>query len=167
MEDELMEGDDQLATSGPPPPPRPKAASLRVVQSLLTMLHEAPSHWRHFPQFFFVLLEFAQLGNEERAWLLRRHVITQLVDFYLGDESPLAAGDGPYHRPKRTRMGDKFALPNLEHMLALISLLARSATRSIEPLERTPFSLEGPLLDMERQEHLLACHSSLLGKVRI
>ena len=71
-------------------------------------------------------------------------VVTQLVDFYLGDESPLAAGDGPYHRPKRTRMGDKFALPNLEHMLALISLLARSADRPVglEP-ERTPFSLEG------------------------
>ena len=93
--------------------------------------------------------------------------LTQLIDFYLGDESPLAAGDAPYHAPKRTRMGDKFSLPNLEHMLALISLLARSAKRALEKHERTPFSLEGPLLDMEKQEHLLACHSSLLGKVRI
>ena len=164
---DLEAAGDLLVGSSPPPP---KAASLRVVQALVNLLHEAPSHWRHFPQFFLVLLEFAQLGTEERAWLLHQRVITQLVDFYLGDESPLAAGDAPYHQPKRTRMGDKFSLPNLEHMLALISLLARSAKRSLPQLERaqperTPFSLKGPLLDMDQQEHQLACHSSLLGKV--
>jgi hypothetical protein len=162
-EDVTMGGDLDPAGGSSPLPP--KAASLRVVRALVNLLHEAPSHWRHFPQFFLVLLEFAQLGTEERTWLLHQRVITQLVDFYLGDESPLAAGDAPYHQPKRTRMGDKFSLPNLEHMLALISLLARSAKRSLAQLERTPFSLEGPLLDMDEQEHQLACHSSLLGKV--
>ena len=72
---DLDAADELLADSSPPPP---KAASLRVVQALLSLLHEAPSHWRHFPQFFLVLLEFAQLGTEERAWLLHQRVITQV-----------------------------------------------------------------------------------------
>ena len=63
--------------------------------------------------------------------MLRRRVVTLLVDFYLGDESPLAAGDGPHHRPKRTRMGDKYTLPNLEHMVELIATL-----RARRPLGR-------------------------------
>ena len=54
--------------------------------------------------------------------------------------------------------------------LTLILTLTQTQTltltqRALEKHERTPFSLEGPLLEMERQEHLLACHSSLLGKV--
>ena len=168
---EMDDGDDDLdfdVSVGPPPPPplQPVAASLQVVQALLTMLHEAPSHWRHFPQFFLVLLEFAHLGAEERAWLLRKRVVSKLINFYLGDESPLATDDVPHHQPKRTRMGDKFAQPNLEHMLALISLLARSAVRPVglEP-ERTPFSLEGPLLKMARREHELAVCEPFLRRV--
>ena len=36
-------------------------------------------------------------------------------------------------------MGDKFALPNLEHMLALISLLARSEIVAGPLLGRVPY----------------------------
>ena len=39
------------------------------MESLLKMVREAPSHWRHFPQFFFVMLEFAKLGPEEELML--------------------------------------------------------------------------------------------------
>ena len=158
------------------PKPGPKSvrlassAAVRVIDSLLTMVHEAPSHWRHFPQFFLVLLEFARMGSAERELMLRRRVVTLLIDFYLGDESPLAADDGPHHRPKRTRMGDKYTLPNLEHMVDLIANLvlssARVDSRPEAPTlsESTPYSIE-PLLTMAPTEQQLATCAPFVSKL--
>ena len=49
---------------------------------------------------------------------------------------PIAA-DAPAHRPKRPRMGDKFAAPQLDEFAKLLSLLARSCERA-EPLLAEP-----------------------------
>ena len=142
------------------------AAAIRTVEALLKMVHEAPSHWRHFPQFFRVLLEFARLGVEERDFMLRTRVVTLLVDFYLGDESPLAGDDGPHHRPKRTRMGDKFTLPNLDHMVELIATLVRSSHRPAngDSPTKTPWSIT-PLLSMSRDDYALATCPPFIGKL--
>jgi hypothetical protein len=123
---------------------------VRVVDGLVSMLHEAPAHWRHFPQFFKVLLEFAQLGVAERELLLHRRVCTSLIDFYLGEESPLAAEGGAHHRAKRQRMGDKFAVPALEHMVELIVLLVRCTHRPDADAARSkPIGPERPPADGE------------------
>ena len=167
QQSDLASAEAASSSGGPPAsaaaPRAPAAAAVHVVESLLVMLHEAPSHWRHFPQFFYVLHEFARLGSDERELMLRKRVVSLLVDFYLGDESPLAVGDGPHHRPKRTRMGDKYTLPNLEHMLDLITTLVLSSARR-EPPAATPYSLE-PLLRMHADEHAIATCEPFLAKL--
>merc|ERR1719160_545782 len=101
------------------------------------------------------MLEFAKLGPEERELMLRKRVVTLMIDFYLGDESPLASNDdGPHHRPKRTRMGDKFTLPNLEHMVELIATLVLSSSRDESP-KVTPYAVH-PLMEMAAEEHQIA-----------
>ena len=60
-------------------------------------------------------------------------------------------------------MGDKFSLPNLDHMVSLVSLLARSSAR-IEAPEASPWSLPPPLLAMAPEEHELATHPTLIGE---
>ena len=157
-----------------PPARLAASAAVRVMESLLKMVHEAPSHWRHFPQFFFVMLEFAKLGPEERELMLRKRVVTLMIDFYLGDESPLASNDdGPHHRPKRTRMGDKYTLPNLEHMVDLIATLVLSSSRThgtggngthTNVPESTPFS-QSPLLLMNPEEQQLATCGPFINKL--
>ena len=150
----------------------PAAAAVRTIDALLAMVHEASSHWRHFPQFFLVMLEFARLGAEEKELLLRRRVVTLLIDFYLGEESPLAADDGPNHRSKRTRMGDKFTLPNLEHMVELIATLVLSSTRTFTfaendsrpPPETTPYSI-APLLTMHADDLNMATCAPFIAKM--
>ena len=54
--------------------------------------------------------------------LLERHLIYQLVDFYLGDEAPQARMHGQQPRKK---MGDKFSQPVLTHMAETLSALVR------------------------------------------
>ena len=99
---------------------------MRAIESLLDMLPDAQYQWRHFKEYFGLLYEFGALGAEEREWLLSRNTVMRYIDFYLGDESPIAA-DAPAHRPKRPRMGDKFAAPQLDEHADVIDELARSA----------------------------------------
>ncbi len=69
-----------------------------------------------------MLRDFAFLGTQELRIFLDRHLVYQLVDFYLGDESPNARGHGQQPRKK---MGDKFNSPMLTHMAETLSLLVR------------------------------------------
>jgi len=149
--------------------PQPELpAGLRLLGCLLDLLPEAPHHWRHFSHFFETALAMAQLGPEERGWMLRRRFASHLVDFYLADESPCvglpAHLDEGRAAPRRARMGDKCTLPQLEHMVALLSLLARAAHRH-EPVARTPLSLEGRLLHMAADEYQLLGHGALLRRL--
>ncbi len=46
-------------------------------------------YWKNFDHYFMVLRDFALIGDEERQLLLAKHVPGLLIDFYLGEESPL------------------------------------------------------------------------------
>ena len=144
-------------------PRRSPAAGVRAIESLLDMLPDAQYQWRHFKEYFGLLYEFGALGAEEREWLLSRNTVMRYIDFYLGDESPIAA-DAPAHRPKRPRMGDKFAAPQLDEFAKLLSLLARSCERAEPPLASS-LSLPGPQLRMSVTELELLTHPLVLGRL--
>ena len=88
-------------------------------------------------------------------------MLAKLFDFYLGDESPfvITPAAEPHHRPKRVRMGDKFTLPNLDNMVALVALLAQSCSLPDDP-ETSPWSLpqQVPPLTMSPEEHQMVIH---------
>lgn len=74
--------------------------------------------------------------------LLERHLVYQLVDFYLGDDSPQARA----HGQQRKKMGDKFSSPNLVFMADTLSLLVRGCYTRVSLLApATPGSAPVPV----------------------
>jgi len=162
-----LAADDHEAAAEQEPPPQP--ACLRLLECFVALLPEAPLYWRHFSKLFEVALAVAQLGPEERSWMVRRRLVSHVADVYMGDESPYAGPQqdvegGSPARPRRVRMGDKFAPAPLEHMVSLLSLLARASLRH-EPTARSPFSLEGPLVEMAAEEYELLSNPLLVTRL--
>jgi len=59
-------------------------------------------YWKNFDHYFMVLRDFALIGDEERQLLLAKHVPGLLIDFYLGEESPLRYLHGKVQPPPTT-----------------------------------------------------------------
>eukprot|EP01133_Synstelium_polycarpum_P007566 gene7566-8852_t len=111
-----------------------KSAIIRFMDTYLEFIKEAPFFWKHFYQYFIFIRDFAFLGTEERKYLLSRNVISQLIDFYLGDESPNAKTHPPQ---KKTKMGDKYQQPLLTGMLETIAVLTRASHTRFSAREAT------------------------------
>jgi ubiquitin C-terminal hydrolase len=155
----------------PPAAGQPHPAATCVLHCFVALLPEAPLYWRHLTKFFEVALLLARLGVQERGWMIQHRVVSHMADAYMGDESPYAVFDaeplpdeGSPGRPRRPRMGDKFAPPPVEHMVGLMDLLARASVRH-EPQPRSPLSLPGPLLCMAADEYELLCNPALLRRL--
>jgi hypothetical protein len=101
---------------------RSRSSVVRFIDYLLKLIGDLPTHWRHFAEYFFVLLQIANIGPDECDILVQRNTIARLVDFYLGEDSPINHTRLPSHKQKKTKMGDKFQNPNLTHMVSLISV---------------------------------------------
>lgn len=169
---ESVPGNENALGPSPALADRQQPACICLLDSFIALVPEVPAHWRHVSKFFEVALALAHLGQEERAWMIRRRFVSHIVDAYLGDDSPFAPlddeappedGSSPA-RPRRGRMGDKFAPPPLEHMVTLLSLLARASLRH-EPHATSPLSLEGTLLPMQLEEYELLSHPALLARL--
>jgi len=102
-------------------PGKAKTLVARFMDKLVGMLREIHASWRSFGQFFIVFERFAMLGAKARDYLLQRHVIAQLLDLFLGDQSPYAK-----YTPKRPKMGDKSALPLWTHLVGAVAAIAQS-----------------------------------------
>lgn len=76
------------------------------------------------------------------------------MDFYLGDESPCAKA---HHMTKKTKMGDKFNLPHLSHMVEVIAILARGCVTRVS-LAPPATSLQSELLQLDDSDtEMLYC----------
>ncbi len=93
------------------------------------MIDFASGSWRTFQDYFRLILEFGQLGRQQRSFLLVRQVETRLLDMYLGNDSPLY-GPGQFIEPNPSRprkpMGTKQFAPDFSKLLSVASLLVRS-----------------------------------------
>mmetsp|Transcript_12467 Transcript_12467/g.20271 ORF Transcript_12467/g.20271 Transcript_12467/m.20271 type:complete len:3278 (-) Transcript_12467:248-10081(-) len=124
---------------------RPQTIIARFMDAFFSLLKEAPHHWKHFTQYFTLMKEFASIGYQEREYLLTRHTVARLVDFCLGDESPLAKTNLS-NRQKKIKMGDKFSSPNLSHVIATVSLLVRSCYPVAPTISPNPLLVHSPFL---------------------
>lgn len=85
-----VEAESDEDDSGGEEPLRPTSIIVRFLHSYLELLDGMQKYWKSFDHYFMVLCEFALIGDEERQLLLSRSVPAILVDFYLGEESPVA-----------------------------------------------------------------------------
>ena len=61
------------------------------MNEVLLLWRDLGYYWRSLPQYFRLLLSFAEEGHNERVHLLYEHgVIQRIIDLYLDDLSPWA-----------------------------------------------------------------------------
>ena len=125
------------------PFPRPVTTVGRFIDSVLDLLPEVPRYWRHYSEYFQLLASFANMSAAEKVFLLARRTISRSIDCVLLDES-LASGSR-----NRNNLGDQFAVPDNNNLLALITTLVRSVKleRDLDDDDEVPTQMfvAGPL----------------------
>ncbi|KAF9975918.1 hypothetical protein BGZ73_000265 [Actinomortierella ambigua] len=97
----------------------------QLVEMLGGLLGEARKYWQHFDEYFSLLHNIALLGQEERAMMVQQGLLTQLIEFFIGDDR---------HDSKKKKMMDKFSKPSFHYVLLTIQalLLTCDVIRSME-----------------------------------
>ncbi|GAM28546.1 hypothetical protein SAMD00019534_117220 [Acytostelium subglobosum LB1] len=133
---------------------RPKSYIARFMDTYLDFIKEVSLYWKHFHQYFTLIRDFANIGIEERRFLLNRCVISRLIHFYMGDDSPMAKTNPPQ---KKVKMGDKYNSPQLQTMLETIAILVQAAhTRySTQDDTRLPTHTDEPIAINEDDLYML------------
>ncbi|KAM3962482.1 LOW QUALITY PROTEIN: ubiquitinyl hydrolase 1 puf [Aphomia sociella] len=108
----------------------------RFIRMLLSLMENgARSHLRHLTEYFSLLYEFSKMGEEEGKFMLRINAISMMVNFYLGQNTPMvespteeASGSGSGSGSGAAESaGDKLRPGALDKMVALVAgLLERS-----------------------------------------
>jgi len=127
------------------PFPRPVTTVGKFMENVLDLLTEVPRYWRYYGEYFQLLACFANIGDEEKKFLLSRRTISRSIDSVLLDES-VAGGNATR---SRSNLGDQCGVPDCNHLLALISVLTRSVKleREIEDTDNPPTQMcdAGPM----------------------
>ena len=100
------------------------------------MIEFVSGAWRTFQDYFRLLLEFGQMGRQQRAFLFLRQVDARLLDMYLGNDSPMY-GPGllvePNPQRPRKPMGTKQFAPDFSRLMAVAALLVCAAVLALSP----------------------------------
>jgi ubiquitin C-terminal hydrolase len=99
------------------PFPRPVTTVGEFIENVLDLLTtEVPRYWRNYSEYFLLLSKFADIGQEEKTFLLSRRTISRCIESVLLDDSPSGG----------RKTGHQFSAPDHNNLLTLISILARS-----------------------------------------
>ncbi|KAI8805187.1 hypothetical protein BJ742DRAFT_856132 [Cladochytrium replicatum] len=88
----------------------------RLLDVLFEMLDDAHQNWRNFEHFFALFNVIAELGREEKIFMIRKHVTPRFVDLYLWETSP-------FRTTNRSRLADRFNSPNYTHLIRTVRSL--------------------------------------------
>jgi ubiquitin C-terminal hydrolase len=99
---------------------------VRFLRILMSQIRICPSYWKAFDEYFLLLARVAQLDIAFIRFFVANHFIVRLIDFYLGDETPLEDfGNVEVDlMGKRARIGDSVNDPDFSHFIELVSTLA-------------------------------------------
>ncbi|KAF9573120.1 hypothetical protein EC968_008969 [Mortierella alpina] len=99
------------------------------IRTLLNLLPDARVNWRNFDEYFKLMYNITQLGRSERVLMIREGYLSELIEFYTGEEKSDS---------KKKKMGDKFTKPNFRYLLLTIqeNLVTCDITRSYETLQK-------------------------------
>eukprot|EP00298_Acanthocystis_sp_HF-20_P025811 c38149_g1_i1.p1 GENE.c38149_g1_i1~~c38149_g1_i1.p1 ORF type:complete len:282 (-),score=80.63 c38149_g1_i1:156-1001(-) len=142
----------------------PKSLLERFVMVHLNLIPSLLSHWRNFSEYFLILYQISCFDDAERELLIRRKTIARLVDFYLGDESPLRRSRSTTHKSKKMRMGDKFQPCILGYMFKLLSHLIRGSIVP-ESKKQSPLALKGSLFPLTKIDQELIFSGIFITKL--
>lgn len=126
-----------------------KSFVIRFMDTTIGLLKEANPYWTNYAQLFLILRDFAKFGMAEVEYLHSRRIISVLIDFYLGEESPFFK----FHKQKKAKMGDKFTTPNLNYMMDLLATMARSSKTNSTQIP--PTQLPGKIFELSEDDKLL------------
>jgi ubiquitin C-terminal hydrolase len=103
---------------------------IRFADTLLGLISSARRHYKAYHQYFRLMLEFAELGHDERAYMVARQSITRLVNFFTDERVMMNFN---FRRTGQGNQRTRIHPPNARNMVALWRLLATSvATRTSE-----------------------------------
>ncbi|KAL6075441.1 Ubiquitin carboxyl-terminal hydrolase [Balamuthia mandrillaris] len=107
-------------------------SSVNFIEYMIENMEGTRRAWRRFQQYFWIFHQFAELGYEQRMYLIDRGMIGILVDFYMGEFSPYWTG------PRRVHIGEVNRVsPNLETFMDAFAAIMRSvetpATKALAP----------------------------------
>ena len=102
----------------------PESSQIALAKGLVTALlqlipRELHKHWVRFQQFWELFRDFAAGGDLQARFLIENGAIATLLDFYLGNKSPILKGG-----EKRPVMGNKMWGPVYDGLVQTISILS-------------------------------------------
>ncbi|CAM9156153.1 unnamed protein product, partial [Discosporangium mesarthrocarpum] len=116
---EVGEGGDLMSMAGGGGQTfHPRTRLAQVVDGWVGLLPDAARAWSKMEQFLEFIEGVGNMGDRERDLLLRRHMISKLIDFFLQEKSPV-------HDPKRRlpHMGHKTAPPKFSPLVRCLRAL--------------------------------------------
>ncbi|KAL6065920.1 USP domain-containing protein [Balamuthia mandrillaris] len=132
---------------------------ITFMETLFSFLPQMRSHLRNCAQYFNLIYEFARLGVEEKKYLLSRHIVQKMADWYLqkGKFNPDAHSISPkgrsfsgtgqrarYKPPPSIMSSTRMHAPNLAGMVQLIAHLSCCCAIEVETEQTPPTQLALP-----------------------
>ena len=107
-----------------------------MIESIMTHVfamlpEECSKNWLKIHQYLQFLYDVTKSGEQQLDYMVRKRLVTKLLDFFLENDSPLATGN-----PKRNQMGSNYANPPMEPLILAVSFITRNQ----------PFIIETPAL---------------------
>lgn len=92
---------------------RPVSLVARFFDVIIDRMGEARKNWPRFNEYFSLYECMATTSQAARAYMIDRRLISKLLDFFLGDASPIR----PHDAPKEGPLGNSVMQPKYEHLM--------------------------------------------------
>jgi hypothetical protein len=133
----------------------------QYIHATLKMFQSLPYNWKIFEQYFRVLGHFAELGPNEAQHLCCYNLLPKLVDFFLGDASPVpVAGIKLDPKGRRPLMSNAYLTWDTKDFLRLMKELILITEPPKVSKTRSTFSAQGPLFPLSAPTRALMAHKS-------
>lgn len=111
---------------------RNKSLAITFLNICINLIHtQCAKNWMKFDQFFQLLRDIAKGGEAQVEFMFSRNMIAVLLDFYLGQKSPLCIPND-----KRYQMGNKYVNPTFDPLINTVAYLASHAETERYPNEK-------------------------------
>lgn len=138
----------------------------QYIHSTLKLLPHLPANWKICEQFFRVLAHFAELGPAEAQHLCCYNLLAKLMDFFLGDASPIqVAGVKPDSKGRRPVMSNAYQTWETKDFLRLMKELVLVTEPPKLSKTRSPSSTQGPLFPLSSPAKALMAHKNFFTQL--
>eukprot|EP01091_Cochliopodium_minus_P015829 TRINITY_DN572_c0_g2_i1.p1 TRINITY_DN572_c0_g2~~TRINITY_DN572_c0_g2_i1.p1 ORF type:complete len:2346 (+),score=781.80 TRINITY_DN572_c0_g2_i1:1253-8290(+) len=105
---------------------------LKLIDTSFYLVSISRDHWKFFGELFRLIYGLCKLGYAEKKYIVDQRYIVYLLDWYLGDESPLDD-----HSSKRPKMIEGERTPNLKFLFFFLIDILSTVSLNQDPLQLT------------------------------